>query len=59
MIDFDKIMEGVAIVTLLLLLLAVPVLVGFFIFREIHCWWLDPATAPIECQSTKTFNINN
>ena len=41
-----------------LLLMSIPTLIGFFIYKELHCWGLDPKTAPIECQNTNTVNVN-
>lgn len=42
----------------ILVLMSLVVLVGFSIYKDIHCWGLDPKTAPIECQTTKTVNFN-
>lgn len=56
--DFDKFMDWVVGITIFCILMSIPVLVWFVIYKEIHCWGLDPATAPIECQRTHTLNVN-
>lgn len=56
--DLEDFLGRVFWICLFIALMSLPVLIGFSIYRDLHCWGLDPTTAPIECQTTKTVNFN-
>lgn len=56
--DLEDLFGWVFWIFLFIALMSLPVLIGFAIYKDLHCWGLDPATAPIECQTTKTINFN-
>lgn len=55
---YEKIWDWCFGIGICLLLSSPFILIWWVIYKDVHCWGLDPATAPIECQRTNTLNVN-